>query len=73
MYEKEHIYNTVKSIVVNLKPLSVVGDFKSMDTTRLIAVFKLEGNGIDMRQIQCWTILTMSVQFAPMLCTARKG
>jgi len=73
LYEKEHFFNTVMSIVVSLKPLSVVGDFKSTNTVRLIAVFKLEGNGIGVGQTQCQTNWTLSVQFAPMLCMASKG
>ena len=50
--------------MVNLKPLSVVVDFKSTNTMGLIAMFKLEDNGIGVRQTQCWTNLTMSIQFA---------
>jgi hypothetical protein len=72
VYEKEHFFNTVVSIVVSLKPLFVV-DFKSTNTLGLIAVFKLEGNGIGVGQTQCSTSLTLSVQFAPLLCMASKG
>jgi len=70
LYEKECFSNTVTSIVVSLKPLSVARDFKSTNTVGLIAAFKLEGNGIGVGQTQFWT---KSVQSAPMLCMASKG
>lgn len=73
MYEEELFFNTVMSIVVCLKSVSVVGDFKSTNTVGLIAVFELEGNGIGVGQTHCWTSLTVSVQFATMLCIASKG
>lgn len=51
----------------------MVGDFNSTNTVGPIAAFKLEDNGIGVGQTQCWTSLTLSVQFAPMLCMASKG